>query len=226
MLALILTCVLAQERQVAQGPSLKDPKSVQTRTFAVSADGKRGGAYTQTIADFGNGMFFVMAQSEVHFKVLIKKYDYSYRGSELWASDLRGRCRLRQLASQTNDDGEQRVCEVRASDPGLKVSGTGGDGAAGTREAYTSTFWCLPAEDVRGKELDLVDLETGKVRKVTLQQTGTANHAVGGACSVWKVRGTPEIELWFDKDGRLVRRVMPRKGRTATVDLISVANGK
>lgn len=191
---------------------------VQQRNFRVSVNGKPAGTYTQVITT-RDLTTEVKSTSTVDTKVFVVKYHYSFDGMEEWVG--RGNVlQLYQVAANLNDGGSWVKSTVAPSKGKLLMKSAIGERSA-PREAWTSTYWCLPPKDIRDKPLILLNFELGKPEQITLTRIGeeTIN---GTKCTHWKAVGLSTVDLWYDSDERLVKRSMIRKGQSTVVDLVSI----
>ncbi len=193
-------------------------ESVQRRNFKVTVNGKPAGTYTQVIKTTSLTTE-VTSSSTVNVKVLIVKYHYSFQGVEEWMG--KGTVlQLYKVKAELDDGGKIISSSVTPAKGELLMKSTVATQAL-PRNGWTSTYWCLPPEEVRGKTISLANFEYGKPEQVKLAFVGkeTVN---GVECTHWKVTGLSVVDLWYDQSERLVKRAMIRKGQSTVIDLVSI----
>lgn len=199
--------------------SAVDPAVMQLRRFTIFIDGKEAGSYRQEIRQ-ENGLTIVQASSGFELPVFVVRYKYTFTGQETWQPDWRGNLRLQSLTSSLDDNGARRQTSVFRQGAGFQVSSNGAAASAGD-PLWTTTFWTLPPPVIRDAAVQLLDLDTGTVGRVTLQMIAKEKVA-GRECSRWTVRGHVTVDLWFDSEERLVQRQMTRKGRPVILRLTGI----
>ena len=73
----------------------------------------------------------------------------------------------------------------------------------------TENYWRLPDVELATKNFSIIEPDTGILRSVRLQCVGPDSFTVEGhkiACKHYRLTGEATAELWFDGQGRLVRR--------------------
>lgn len=173
---------------------LIEPQAAQTevRNYSVSIQGAGNGTYQQKITTLANGLTVVESSSEVHFKVLIVKYDYSYRGRETWFNGAMQSCK-----SQTNDNGTQSAANATIEND----------------ITYSSVYWFSPKGLNISRPINVFDSSSGEVWQARATK-------IDGQIDHYRLEGKYPCELWFDVKGRLVKRTMTKQNRLVTVTLI------
>lgn len=160
------------------------------RSYSVAVEGVGTGVYSQSFTDQGDGAIEVLSSSTLRAKKFLVSYSYDFTCTEVWK-----RGSLVSAVGRKNDNGA--ILDFKAE--------------AGSCE-WVSSFWTLPEKRIG--TIRVFDLDTGKVVNCSLAFVGidkTGRH--------WKVSGGIEADLWYDQNGRMIQRMMLRKGRQATVTL-------
>ena len=88
----------------------------ETRVFSIKIDDKPAGYHQMTISHPDDHTTSVDSRADVSVSYLIKKYKYTYRGTERWLDG-----RLIHLTSETNDDGRRYQVLVQTNGDKLRV---------------------------------------------------------------------------------------------------------
>jgi hypothetical protein len=193
----------------------------EVRQFKIFVDGKRAGQYTMNIERRKDGTVSMTGNASVQLKIFLRQYIYSFQGQELWSKSGR----LMELSSTSNDDGKSFDVHAKADDKGINVTVNGS-----TRpvrwDVWTTSYWKAPDKSVVNKTVALLDADNGKTYSGTVQKIGSARVTMGGKaldCEHYRVEGGPNpIDLWFDKDNRLVRQDFVEQGHRTIVELESI----
>jgi hypothetical protein len=193
---------------------------VEHRDFAISVDGKRAGQYLMKITAPENGPVTVEAQADVRVSYLVRKYTYTYRGTETWQWG-----RLQRLESTANDDGKALGVSAALDGAVLRVR-AGGAERLSAPEVWTTTYWRLPDAKFRNGTVALLDADTGRAIPARLQYVDTRQMSVGGQpqnCPHYRVTGEKlQVDLWYDNLERLVRQESLEEGHRTVIELINL----
>jgi hypothetical protein len=194
------------------------PPAVENRVFKVFVDEKPAGEYRMTIRQEGDTET-VSAQANVRVSYLIVTYVYTYSGSEIWK-----RGRLARLDSNTVDDKKKFSVTAWADGDSLRVRANGQERIT-SGSVWTTTYWRLPAANLRNQAVPLIDADTGKDIPGRLTFVGMENVPVAGQvmqCGHWRVTGGVQVDLWYDQNERLVREEAVDDGHKTRLDLVHV----
>lgn len=191
---------------------------VETRDFSISVDRKPAGSYRMRIVRSDDGTVQMEGTADVHLRVLVVNYTYSFRGVEAWKDDC-----LLGLSSRCNDDGKPFAVTAARGVNGLTVTANGQSGML-PADAWVSTYWRLPAARLRGQSLTILDADTGRALRGTLRLVGRETVRAAGRLWPCDHYQLPElnVDLWFDAAERLVRQEYPDSGRRVVLELRSV----
>lgn len=194
----------------------------EVREFAIRVDGSPAGTYRMTIQPGPDGAVTLTAQAEAKVKVLlVTAYRYSYHGVEVWKDG-----RLVRFDSSGAENGKKFAISAAVEGDRLRVTANGQQYLA-RRDAWVNTYWQLPEERYRGREVPLLGCDTGKEESRLLQHVGTQRITVAGQshdCAHYRIHTTPPHDLWFDATGRLVRQEwLSPEGHRSVLELTRVS---
>lgn len=192
----------------------------ETRTFAISVEGKPAGTYKLTLEQRPDGTVVAETVANVKISYLVYKYKYSLNCTEMWKQG-----RLLQLQSSCDDDGTRYSVSAQAVGDQLRVIANGQEHT--TRwDAWTTSYWHLADPRFRNHGVPLVDIDTGKDLVSSLQYVETQALHVGGKdvnCTHYRLKGGGlQVELWYDPQERLVWQESVDQGRHIVFELKSI----
>jgi hypothetical protein len=192
----------------------------EIRHFSVAVDGKAAGKYKMTINQDEDGTLTMTGDADIKVSYLLASYKYRYQGTEVWKDG-----RLQKLTSKTNDDGKKYDLSAWADASDLRIQVNGVDRT--TRwDLWTSSYWRLPEERFRNRQLFLLDCDTGKETDATLKFVASQSLRLAGQiipCTHYRIRGGGlQVELWFDAQERLVREEAIEDGHKEIIELSSI----
>jgi hypothetical protein len=195
---------------------------VETRDFTIQVDGKPAGKYHTTIRRQDDGSISFAAESEVKVSVLlVNVYTYNYRGLELWKDG-----RLQHFESSGKENGKPFDVTANGDAAGLHVKANGQEHVAHA-DAWTTSFWQLPAAKYRNQAITLLGCDNGQERGSQLQFVGKERLKVGGqeqTCSHYRVTRDVPYELWYDAQERLVRQEWASNGHRTILEMVQVGH--
>jgi Family of unknown function (DUF6134) len=194
-------------------------EDVERRDFAIFVDGKRAGHYHMAITQREDGLSVMSGQADVQVSYLVYHYIYRYRGVEWWKGG-----RLERLQSSCNDNGKSLSVNAFADNGNLTVNANGSNRTC-PPEAWTTSYWRLPAQKLREQPLTLLDCDSGRVLSAMLHHVGPAELNVGGErrmCQRYRLSGDLAAELWYDESERLVREDTVEEGHRTVVELARI----
>jgi Family of unknown function (DUF6134) len=165
-------------------------------TYAVMRDGSKIGS--QVVEFQRNGdQLLVLTSVKIEVSLLgITIYRFVHRSEEEWKAG-----ELARLTSNTDDDGDKRVVDLRLVDGKLK-----GDYNGQAKEfplgMIPATFWHPDSM----KQTKLLDQVKARNRQITVKDLGTETITVQGKeieARHFLVTGQIKREIWYGPDGRL-----------------------
>jgi hypothetical protein len=201
---------------LALAPAAAGAADVEGRLFMVRVDGKVAGECRLTYAAADGGSETTTGTASVRVRKVIGTYRYQFDGSEAWKGG-----RLQRLDARTNDDGKQMDLHAQAQATGLRVVANG-EPSVVRADAWPTTYWRLPAPELRGQPLTLLDVDTGRPLSARLTVVATTRLMVAGQavdCTHYRVGGQAQADLWYDARGRLVRQATLEDGHRTVLEL-------
>jgi hypothetical protein len=204
---------------LGSGLSLASAAETETRLFTVRIDGKPAGSYQMAIRHPDEHTFTVAGQANVFASYFLVKYRYTYQGTEVWTDG-----RLTRLESKTHDDGKQFEVLAQAEGGALRVRVNGNEYT--TKAAvWTTTYWHAPDPKSVNQPVELLDCDTGKTLRGTLQYLGTQQLTLAGEaqnCAYYRARGDVHVDVWYDGQQRLVREISVEDGHRIVIELARI----
>ncbi len=188
----------------------------QTRTFKASVDGRERGRLVMLFTKRSDGIETVRGDAELNFNFVVYRYKYTSVGTETWKDG-----RLIRLASESDYNGEKFVLQARATAEKLEYEVNGETQRTAT-DAWITTHWREPSADKVGRKLTLLDSDKGLQRAGTLEKIGADKTLVAEqevSTTHYRIRGDVEVDVWYDKEGRLVRQDSLESGHRMVLEL-------
>jgi uncharacterized protein DUF6134 len=175
-----------------------------TLTYDVYREGQRIGKHTVSFDRMGEELT-VRSETDVDFTVfVVMDVSFTHQAVEIWKGNT-----LQEFTSFTNEDGRKRQVHAQRNGDHLLVTTKGN-----TRE--------LPANLIPGSlwhpdtvsQHQLLDPIKGRLRKVEVVDRGTETVQANGRkveARHYSVRGDFKREIWYDRDGTVVKVAFPIK---------------
>lgn len=150
----------------------------------------------------------ITTRSEV--KVLgIRAYHFEFDGEELWKDG-----KLVSMHTTTNDDGTKHTVSIKKKGKMLEVTA---DGMISQVSADTipSSWW----NSTTTSQDQLLDVLTGQMKKITVTKTNSEEVLVDKRSiksDRYKIDGELSREVWYAKNGDLLRQTLEKKGSKVT----------
>ncbi len=139
-------------------------------------------------------------QTEINYKLMsLALYSFHQNGHELWRNG-----KLVELATDTDDNGKNFTLRVGRGDDGRLTIHSASQSLATAGELAAATLWNREALSF-AKLIDSID---GSILQIEVDDGGDETVMVGGHAEVahrYKVTGGLRRELWYHRDGRLLR---------------------
>jgi hypothetical protein len=190
----------------------------ETRVFSIKVDGKPAGDHHMTISRPDEHTTVVESRANVSVSYLLKKYKYTYRGSEVWKDG-----RLDQLESETYDDGKRYRVSAKAAGDQLRVRVNDREHRA-RPDVRTTTYWQLPEPQLPNQRVALLDCDTGEDLYGTVRYLGVEPLVVAGQtqnCAHYQISEL-HVDVWYDAQKRLVRERSLEDGHEVILQLTAV----
>jgi hypothetical protein len=202
--------------------SARADDKTQTRTFAVTVDGKPAGRVQFRITDHGNDAQTVETHARVNTRIFFVRYTYEFDGTEEWKEG-----RLMKLESNANDDGTRMSVSAEAEGDQLMVRTKGWQNKL-RWDVWTTTYWRLPAERFRKHGgVPLLDADTGNYLDGSLtfernDKIDIAGKSVATSHYHIKAEGI-DVHVWYDAEERLVRQTALEQRHLSVFTLTSIS---
>jgi hypothetical protein len=205
---------------LAGGGSMAGAAEKETRVFTIRIDGRQAGSYQMTITGQDEHTFLVTGRADVALSYFLKKYTYSYQGTEVWRDG-----RLVHLESQANDDGKRYQVLAQVEGETLRVRVNGKETTRPRPDVWSTTYWRLPEPRLRNQAVVLLDCDTGKELRAAVQELGPQSVTAAGQVqngAHYRLRGDVTVDVWYDGQERLVHEEYLEDGHRIVFDLVRI----
>lgn len=216
--AVILLRLLCLILAISLPAEAAEPREVhrQTRNYRVAVDGVERGDMTATIVRHDDGTESMTGETHLRFNFIVYRYRFSSTGKEVWREN-----RLVELASHADFNGDEYVVTAAATDDAVQVT-VNGESRQTPADVWVTSYWREPHPSKVGRELQLFDAGKGRLLAGKLQRVGAVALEIAEkklAATHYRLRGDVEVDLWYDKDGRLVRQESLESGHRTQLQL-------
>lgn len=195
----------------------------EVRDFEVRVDNKSVGNHRLIINSDGANQR-VRIQTDVKVDFVVYAYVFKFRGTELWRDG-----HLEATNIQCDDGGSKRSFLLKPDGDSQKVLFNGKAVNDPQPSIMTTAYWKLPSADLRAKPIPIVDVDTGKFHKASINLVGHATLNTDGRtlkCQHVKIDGPSPAELWFDEQDCLVRQRSNERGHSMELRLKQIRLAK
>ena len=202
---------------------LTDAPGAEIREFEVRVDNKPVGSHRLVIQSDGVNQR-VRIQTDVKVDFVVYAYIFKFRGTEHWRDG-----HLEATSIQCEDGGSKRSFQLKTDGDIQKVSLNGKPVNDPQSSVMTTAYWKLPAAELRSKPLPIVDVDSAKFHKASINLLGQTTLATEGRslkCQHVKIDGPSPAELWFDEQDCLVRQRSVERGHTMELRLKQIRIAK
>jgi Domain of unknown function (DUF6134) len=192
----------------------------ETRTYDIFVDDKKSGQSTLTITRYNDGSESVSADAKVTVRWTVFSYVYEFHGKEQWRDS-----RFEQLESRAVDGGRQLSLSVKRTEGGFSIATAKGKPTSAADVQLTTNYWREPAVGADAREISVLDADNGKVYEEKIEPLGQQELTIAGqriVTNAYRLKGTLDVELWFDAQGYLVRQVGKEDGHPTELRLAAV----
>jgi hypothetical protein len=190
----------------------------EIRLYDVIVKDKPVGNISIRISQAQDGSTTTYTDTSIEASFLFIKYRYEFHDKETWQGD-----RLAQIDSRGNDNGTPFSVRAVVDSRGSRIDVEGKPSRTGPPLAMTENYWRLPSAAVGNS--CIIEPDTGVLRTVRLQEVGADSFTVQGreiACDHFRLTGDAAADLWFDREGRLVRRQTIEQGYPTEQRLVRI----
>jgi len=195
----------------------------QRRQYRVAVDGTDRGRMLMKISVAADGSESMESDTEVIANYLVYKYQYTSRGIETWKAG-----RLQKIEGKANYNGKVYEMKGAAQDDKLRLQVNKQERVV-RGDVWPTSYWKLPADARKRKELDLIDADKGHDIAARMQFVANEALMVDGkrvACDHYRLSGAVkhqgtqvQVDLWYDAEQRMVRQESIESGHKTTIML-------
>jgi hypothetical protein len=191
------------------------------RDYAVFVNGKQAGSSRITMVVQDDGSTYMAGSLDVKVNQLLFKYTLKLETQEWWKDG-----KLVGLKTNGVENGKQTEVSVAADNNAQLRLRVNGQERAVRADVWTSSYWKLADARFHGKEVPVLEVDTGKEMTGTLELVGAEQKKIGNdlkKCYHFRVKGLASpVDLWFDEFHRLVRQEFVEQGQQTIVELIAI----
>ncbi len=191
------------------------------RDYAVFVNGKQAGSSRITMVVQDDGSTYMAASLDVKVNQILIKYALKLETQEWWKNG-----KLVGMKTVGVENGKQTEVNVAVDNNAQLRLRVNGQERPVRADAWTSSYWKLADARFHGKEIAVLEVDTGKEMVGTLELVGTEQKKVGAdlkKCYHFRVKGIASpVDLWFDEFHRLVRQEFVEQGQQTIVELIAI----
>ena len=222
LVCVVFACALAPAFGYAQ-PEPASPAMQRDLHYTITMNGKPVGSSEVSVEPEHEGRVTLRSRTRIDIKSLLFSYHYNSTARETWSGD-----RLVSGEAETVEDGETSRTQVtRAADTVVVITDKGERHLTGN--VATTSFWNLPR--LPDATLTFLDIETGADFRAQARFVKEAEIAMNDflvPCRLWQLSGDAKTQLWFDRDGVLVRVEYEEQGQRFihTLDRLAATSSK
>ncbi|HVW00619.1 MAG TPA: DUF6134 family protein [Planctomycetaceae bacterium] len=197
-------------------PSWAADTPAERRHYRVAVDGTDRGRMLMKISVAADGSESMESETEVIANYLVYKYQYTSRGIETWKAG-----RLQKIEGKANYNGKVYQISGAAQDGKIRLNVNRQERMV-RGDVWPTSYWKLPADARKRKELALIDADKGHDIAARMQFVANETVAVEGrriACEHYRLSGAVQVDLWYDAEQRLVRQESIESGHKTTITL-------
>lgn len=219
---LFVIALLGMQFVCANVVAAAEPQAVftETRTYDIFVDDKKSGQSKLTITRFSDGSEAVNADAKVTVRWTVFSYVYEFHGKEQWRDS-----RFEQLESRAVDGGRQLSLSVQRTEGGFSTATAKGKQTLAGDVQLTTNYWREPPGGADARAITVLDADNGQLYDERIEPLGQQELTIGGqriATNAYRLKGTLDVELWFDALGYLVRQVGKEDGHPTELRLAAV----
>ncbi|MBS0201683.1 MAG: hypothetical protein JSS49_02200 [Planctomycetes bacterium] len=193
--------------------------SRHTREFKVSVDGRVRGTQTMTFSRRSDGSEIMQGETEVVLNFVVYRYRYASTGKEIWKDG-----RLIQLANESDYNGDKYVIHGSATKQALHYE-VNGESQQAPGDIWAASYWREPDPRRVGKKVRLLDSDKGRQLIATLEKREPETITVESTpikASHYNLDGDVEVDVWYDKQGFIVRQESVESGHKTLLELAKI----
>jgi uncharacterized protein DUF6134 len=204
-----------------------DVVAQHTREFRVSVDGKPRGTQTMTFQQRRDGSEVMNGEAEVVLNFVVYRYRYASTGKEIWKDG-----RLIKLVNEADFNGDKYTLQGSATVQALHYE-VNGETQKAPADIWAASYWREPDAKRVGQKVLVLDSDKGRQLTADLERLESETIKVGEdsiKAKRYRMRGDVEVDVWYDKDGYIVKQHSVESGHKTSLELTEirklVAGGK
>jgi hypothetical protein len=218
---LVLSCLWIAGNALCPLVTAAEPEVVSkhTREFRILIDGKARGHQEMTFSRRADDSEVMQGEAIVDMNFVVYRYRYSSTGSETWKDG-----RLIQLVNEANYNGDKYVIQGAAVQQSLHYE-VNGETQKAPSDIWAASYWREPEPKRVGKKVKLLDSDKGKQMTGTLEKLDSQTITVDSKpvkANHYHIHGDVEVEVWYDKQGLIVRQESVESGHKTRLELVKI----
>jgi len=221
---LLIAVTIVAAAGSARGTRAAEPAVVaqHTREFEVYVDGKSRGTQVMTFTRHSNGSEVMRGETEVVMKFGLIRYRFASNVSETWRDG-----RLIQLVNEATFNGDKYVTQGSATQQALHYE-VNGESRQAPPDVWVTSYWREPDLRRVGQKNTLLNADKGRQLTAVLEKLEPESLMVGSTeikANHYRMSGDVEVDVWYDRQGYIVRQELIESGHRTVLELIKVSRG-
>jgi hypothetical protein len=158
-------------------------------------------------------------EAEVVLNFVVYRYRYASTGSETWKDG-----RLIKLANEADYNGDRYVVQGTATKQALHYE-VNGETQKAPPEIWAASYWREPDARRIGRKIQLLDSDKGRQLTATVERLDTETVRFDAdfiKATRYRLRGDVEVDVWYDKQGFIVRQESVESGHKTLLELTGI----
>lgn len=193
--------------------------SKHTREFRILVDGKHRGNQSMTFSRRADGSEMMQGEAEVVINLIVYRYRYASTGTEVWKDG-----RLIKLVNEADYNGDKYVIQGSAVQQSLHYE-VNGESQKAPSDIWAASYWREPDAKRVGNKVRLLDSDKGLQLTATLEKRDPETITVDSTAikaNRYHIHGDVDVEVWYDKNGLIVRQESVESGHKTRLDLVKI----
>lgn len=190
-----------------------------TRTFCVSVDGKPRGTQVMTFQRRSDGSEVMTGEVEVVMNFIVYRYRYASTSKEIWKDG-----RLIQLVNEADFNGDKYSVQGSAKVQALHYE-VNGESQKAPGDVWAASYWREPEPKRVGQKVQVLDSHKGRqltadLVKLDHEEIKLDEESI--KARRYQLRGDVEVDVWYDKDGYIVKQHSVEFGHKTLLELLEI----
>lgn len=219
---MVKTCLWVASAFLFAGAALGAEPEVtakHTREFRILVDGKHRGNQSMTFSRRSDGSEVMQGEAEVVINLVVYRYRYASNGTEIWKDG-----RLIELVNEADYNGDKYVIQGAAVQQDLHYE-VNGETQKAPSDIWAASYWREPDAKRVGKKVRLLDSDKGNQLIATLEKLDPETIMLDSTpikTNHYHMHGDVEVDVWYDKNGLIVRQESVESGHKTRLELVKV----